>query len=105
MRTQRRTRMRFFATAYHEAGHALADYRLGFKLLEVSIVADTKSAGRTRSKLGLRLKSLAYETPSAKKLARCHEKMISLLAGREAQRLYSPHSIRSHMAQSDHESA
>lgn len=93
------------AVAYHEAGHAMADFRLGFKIKHVSVLPDVVSAGRTRSNLGLNLRSLAFDTPSAAALARCHEKVISLLAGREAQRRFRPQSVRSHMAENDRKSA
>ena|SRR2546429_5465947 len=95
---------RLVVTAYHEAGHALADHRLGFKIKWVTIVGNAEAAGRTHSNLGLKLKVLEYGYPSSATVARWHDKIVSILAGGEAQRRYSPHSIRSYMMQGDRES-
>ncbi|MGD0632561.1 MAG: hypothetical protein ABR987_24825 [Terracidiphilus sp.] len=89
------------ATAYHEAGHALADFLLGFKIKSVSIVADETSAGRVSSVLGLNPSILEYGNPSSKTIARWHDKALTMLAGEAAQSHFNPRSVRAHHAGRD----
>ena len=89
------------ATAYHEAGHALANDALGFKNRKVSIVSDAESTGRVEPEVNLRPASLTYGDSSPARLGRWHNRIIVFLAGREAQRKFNPRSIRSYMSRSD----
>lgn len=88
------------ATAYHEAGHALADYVFGFRIRRVSIVADDSSLGRvqnwrkslsSREFIECRSPIFCDRTVSSK-VARWHDEVVSLLAGGEAQRLVASNS-------------
>jgi hypothetical protein len=100
MRPKTKSRL---TVAYHEAGHALADYRLGFKIKQVSIVSDHESAGRVLGPIGLNIGRASRETPSSHVIARAHDKLIAFLAGAEAQRKFRPQSLRPYMTWSDEE--
>ena len=89
------------ATAYHEAGHAVADWRHGFKLKRATIVPKGDSAGSVSSTLRLHFRRLEYSNPSGATIGRYHERIVSLLAGRTAQRHFKPQSVRSWHASSD----
>ena len=78
---------RLFATAIHEAGHALADYRLNFRIKHVTIVPKDDCLGCASSALGLGFAKLEHETPDSKTVARWHDRVVCLFAGGEAQRL------------------
>jgi len=90
-------------TAYHEAGHAFADFRFGFKIKEVSIIPNDTSTGRAVSKTRLHFRSLEYSAPTGRRIGRLHELVVSLLAGEAAQRHFQPRSIRFHQARYDRE--
>ena len=92
------------ATAHHEAGHAVADSKFGFKIKQVTIVPSDEAVGSARTK-GLQLRWLEYEKPTRKRIGYCHDLIISLLAGAEAQRRFDPKSIRRHHAVGDYQSA
>ena len=83
MRTKSRkqTHTRLITTAHHEAGHAPADYRLGFKVKRVTIVPDGEVSGSVLTNLGLKPKVLEYGNPSSVTVARWHDKIVTLLAG------------------------
>ena len=89
------------ATAYHEAGHALADFRLGFKIKQVSVISDGTCAGFVSRRLGLKLSPLEFGCTTSKTVARWHDHILTLLAGEEAQRRFSAKSVRSHHAAQD----
>jgi hypothetical protein len=89
------------ATAYHEAGHAVAHHVLGFNIRAVTIVPSKDCAGKVSGKLGVKPRILEYGNPSRATVAKWHDKAITLLAGAEAQRRFKPHSIRRYMASSD----
>jgi hypothetical protein len=90
-------------TAYHEAGHAVADHLLGFNIKLVTIVPDEDCAGKVIGKHGVRHRILECGNPSRVTVAKWHDKIISLLAGGEAQRRFKPNSIRHYMLRSDHD--
>ena len=91
------------ATAYHEAGHAFADWHFNFRVKRASIVANQKgnSAGHVLTKTGLPFRSLEYTSPSGARIGRFHEHVVSLLAGQAAQQHYRRSSVRSYHAASD----
>jgi hypothetical protein len=88
--------------AYHEAGHAIAQWRLGFKIKEVTIVPKGDVAGSVSHKRSLRLYRLAWEIPTGKQLGRYHDMIITTLAGEEAQRRFSTRSVRRDRSASDY---
>jgi ATP-dependent Zn protease len=90
-----------WATAYHEAGHALADYRLGFKIKSVTIKKTKDSAGSVKVTFRLNPRALNFDDVSSAARAKWHDRIVSALAGREAQRRYKPQSIRLYMAEKD----
>jgi hypothetical protein len=69
------------ATAYHEAGHAFADWYHGFKVKSASIVPDEKTAGRVRTSCRLRLRKLEFTKPGPAELTRLHLRVVSFCAG------------------------
>jgi hypothetical protein len=89
------------AAAFHEAGHAFAAWKFQFRVKRMSIVPKGDCAGYVVSKSGLHLRSLEFTNPSGARIGRLHERIVSLLAGRAAQRRYCARSVRSHHAQSD----
>lgn len=89
------------AAAFHEAGHAFADWKFKFRVKRVSIVPKDDCAGYVVSKPALHLRSLEFTNPSGARIGRLHERIVSLLSGRAAQRRYCAGSVRSHHAQSD----
>ena len=91
------------ATAYHEAGHAFADWHFGFTVKRATIMPKGGTAGHVATTTRLHFRSLEYSNPSGARIGRLHERVVSLLAGHEAQRRYSPSSVRSYHARSDRE--
>jgi Peptidase family M41 len=89
------------ATAYHEAGHAFADWRFHYKIKKMTIVPKGDAAGYVASKTGLHIRSLEYSNPTGARIGRLHERIVSILAGHAAQRRYRPSSVRSYHARSD----
>ena len=87
---QNRLAKRLPATAIHEAGHALAVYRLNFHLKQVSIVPKDDYLGIARSVLGLSFARLEHESLDSKMVARWHDFVVYLFAGGEAERLLVP---------------
>jgi hypothetical protein len=92
-------------TAYHEAGHAVADHVLGFNIRSVTIAPSKGCAGKVSGKLGVKPRILEYGNPSRATVTKWHDKVVTLLAGAEAQRRFKPHSIRRYMARGDHNAA
>jgi hypothetical protein len=97
--------MNLQATAYHEAGHAVAKYVLRFDIKGVTIVPDKDSVGSVSGKLGLQLRVLADGFLSRATVAKWHDLVVTIMAGREAQRRFNPRSIRHYMASADREAA
>ncbi len=100
-RMGQQTRIRLLATAYHEAGHAVADWRHGFKVKRATVVPKNDALGSVSSVSRLHFRTLEYTNPSGARIGRYHEMIVSLLAGRAAQRRFKPQSIRSCQASSD----
>jgi hypothetical protein len=92
---------RLMVTAMHESGHALADYKFDFKIKHVTVIPGEGYAGLTRTLLGLNRNLLEHGAPSLSTVGKWHAKIVSLLAGREAQRQYRPQSLRSNQTRTD----
>ena len=107
-RYRRRQPPELSATAHHEAGHAFADWLLHFPIEQVTIVPSDEAMGTATSK-GRRvlrlLRRLEVDRPiTGKQIGNCHDLVVTLLAGEEAQRRFDPKSIRKHHAAGDHDS-
>ena len=96
------------ATAYHEAGHAVADLMLGNGLRRVTVVPDddagsagTCSAGEFSRKSD---HSPELDTGTRNRL-RMERRVIAVLAGEEAQRQFSPRSVRGRHGDEDRRAA
>ena len=61
------------SVAYHEAGHAVADWRHGFKVKSATIVPKDDSLGRVSAVTRLHLRSLPSSNPSGATIGRYHE--------------------------------
>ena len=88
---------RLWLTAYHEAGHAVAYFLLGFRIARVSVIADEGSLGHVRGYKKSRRTLDFIETVGAfpdraesAKIARWHDEVVCTLAGMEAVRLFMP---------------
>jgi len=92
------------ATAYHEAGHAVAAHVLKFPIRSVSIVQDLDTAGRMVYRSPLAGIRLDFDGSDRARL-RAESAIIVALAGPAAQRRYSPRSVRSWHASGDYELA
>jgi len=94
------------ATAYHEAGHAVADHHLRFKVRRISIRPSTGRAGYTQSSVKGLQPALENLSPwDFAGWSHLLKRLISLLAGQEAQRRYNPRSCRRHHPQADYAKA
>jgi hypothetical protein len=88
--------------AYHEGGHALAAFRLGFRLRSISIVSDGESFGRVRGYLKPTFfRKFDQEAPTRKDIAEAHDRIVALLAGGEAQRKFRQGSVRRNHVEHD----
>ncbi len=92
------------STAYHEAGHAVAQARFKLKIKRVSIVEDVDSLGVMRGRLATIL-SRAIHDNSGKMRLNVESDVIVCLAGMAAQSAFMPRSVRKHHARGDHEIA
>jgi ATP-dependent Zn protease len=100
-----RTGRQLSATAYHEAGHAFFDWKFHFKIKQVTIVPGDASLGTATTKY-FQFRRLEYGRPdNGKQIGRYHDRIVTLLAGEEAQRRFDPKSIRKHHAAGDNDSA
>ena len=89
------------ATAYHEAGHAVACFMYDIKLHSISIRPDEDSHGRVNHNNPLfRISDNAGDL-SASQRQRIERCVVIALAGNVAQRRFNPRSVRSHHAQND----
>lgn len=87
------------ATAYHEAGHVVANWKLGFKVRSVSIVPTEDSAGHV---LLVRRRHPEFDiTMMSTQMLDFHRRVVALFAGVEAQRYFNPRSARRYHAKSD----
>jgi ATP-dependent Zn protease len=93
------------AIAYHEAGHAFADWHFKFKVKKATIVPKDDAAGYVTSKTGLHFRSLEYTNPSGARIGHLHERIVSIMAGHAAQRRYRPSSVRSCHGSDDRQKA
>ena len=80
--------------AFHEAGHTVAQWNLGFKIKEVTIVPKGEVAGSVSHKRSLRFSQLASGTPTGRQRGYYYDLIVTTLAGEEAQRRFSPRSVR-----------
>jgi ATP-dependent Zn protease len=98
-----KTSKRDASTAYHEAGHAVAAWHLGFKVLDASIIRDDESLGHV---------AIEPEEPSTcDAIARgdrwdtsrfiAEKRAMILQAGDVAQRLYNSKPVRRGHSQDD----
>ena len=88
---------RLWLTAYHEAGHAVAYFLLGFRVARVSVIPDEGSLGHVRGYQKSRrtldfLESVGAfpDRAESAKTARWHDEVVCTLAGMEAVRLFMP---------------
>jgi ATP-dependent Zn protease len=87
------------SVAYHEAGHAVTSFILNSKIYRVSIEPQNGSAGNVWSER-LVNHSIEYDN-SCRNQCRVERKIMILLAGHEAQKMFRPSSIRRHHRASD----
>lgn len=79
-------------TAYHEAGHAVANYDLGLAIKEISIIPDDDSLGRVK---GSTFNDFNPEIDTDSRTRYRAEKMIiSNLSGYLAERMFAPKGSR-----------
>lgn len=90
-----KTKQHTVFVAYHKAGHAVASCQLGFGARKVTIVPTDTAEGSMSPKGYVQLHRLEWDTFTGARLGRFHDKIVVLLAGVEAQRRYSPRSVRS----------
>jgi hypothetical protein len=88
-------------TAYHEAGHAIANKVLGLKLRLVTIVPKGDYAGVVKGAIGINVERLRDDDFSVDEVSRWHNEIIVLLAGAEAQKKFRPRSMKPHMVAAD----
>src|SRR3989338_3914708 len=91
------------STAYHEAGHAVAQAHFRLTIKRVSIVPDDHSLGHMKGRKAT-TRSIEYED-SGKNQLRVERDVIVLLAGTAAQREFMPRSARRHHGHSDYKKA
>jgi hypothetical protein len=95
-----------WSRAYHEAGHALVAWRFGFfdKRKPTTIVADGKGAGGSTYHQRIVGRDIEWDL-SPRNISRAEKAIQIALAGKIAQKMYSPRSVRSYHARSDHQGA
>jgi hypothetical protein len=83
--------------AYHEAGHAVAKFLLGFRIKKISIIPDEENLGHVMGYKMSRTMHDFVETcgvfsdrRESAMVARWHEDIVCKLAGMEAVRLFMP---------------
>ena len=92
------------ATAFHEAGHAVAAWHAGLKIHRATIVPTPGKHGSVKHVSPLRGIHLDYDGSDRARL-RAEADIVVCLAGPAAQRRHSPRSWRSWHGASDHERA
>ena len=90
---------RLWLTAYHEAGHAVAKFLLGFRIKKISIIPDHEE-GNLGHVMGYKMSRSMHDFietcgafPDRREsamIARCHEDVVCTLAGMEAVPLFVP---------------
>jgi hypothetical protein len=99
-------RAREKATAYHEAGHAVACYCLGVKVKSATVVPDKDQGTHGHARHENMFRGLDPEIDlSGRVRLQMERKIIISLAGVAAQRRYSRQSWRSHHGRSDFRAA
>jgi hypothetical protein len=93
------------ATAYHEAGHAIAAWRLRLRVSKVTVEPDEDFSGMVAHSSPFRRShmeglELGEITPSIQR--RAENLMVISLAGPAAQRNFNPQSVRIYHSNSDH---
>ena len=99
-----RTARQLAATAHHEAGHAFSDWKFHFKIKQVTIVPGDGSLGTATTKYFQFRRLESGRLDDGKQIGRYHDRIVTLLAGEEAQRRFDPKSIRKHHAAGDYDS-
>jgi hypothetical protein len=92
------------ATAYHEAGHLAAAWRLGIKIRRATIIPTTDCTGEVEHDNPLRGIHLDVDGSDRARL-RAEKLIILALAGPEAQRRFNPRSWRAYHGAADHQQA
>ena len=92
------------ATAFHEAGHAVADFYLRHKIGKVTIIPEGDVKGRATNIGRDYLEGIDVELTPAKK-ERIFNKIIALATGHFAQKRFNARSVRTWQASSDNEKA
>jgi ATP-dependent Zn protease len=93
------------STAYHEAGHAVAAFHLGFRLRDCTIKPAGSSLGMTRRMGRLYLEGIEYRSMTPTLRDRIEREIIQGLAGPVAQRRFAPRSCRHYHASEDYKTA
>jgi hypothetical protein len=101
---KRRSPAALEATAFHEAGHAVAAWHAGLKIHGATIVPARDRPGHVTHANPLYGVHLDYDGPDEARL-RAEADIVVLLAGPAAQRRHNPRSWRSWHGTSDHERA
>jgi hypothetical protein len=92
------------ATAYHEAGHTVAAWRLGVKIRRASIIPTIGRHGVVEHESPLREIHLDIDNSDRARM-RTEKEIIICLAGPDAQRQFRPSSWRGWHGQSDYDTA
>jgi hypothetical protein len=92
------------ATAYHEAGHMVAAWRLGMKIRSATIVPDESYSGKVEHDNPLRGNNLEFDNSDRARI-RGENAVLICLAGPIAQRQFRPSSLRGYHGGFDHEKA
>ena len=92
------------ATAYHEAGHAVVAWRLGFKVRRVTITPGEDHDGFAEHDSPLRGIHLDIDNSDRARL-RAEKAIMICLAGTLAQRRFAPRSVRLWQGESDRDLA
>ena len=87
-----------------QGGHAFADWKFHFKIKQLTIVPGDGSLGTATTKY-FQFRQLEYgRLDDGKRIGRYHDRIVTLLAGEEAQRRFDPKSIRKHHGVGDNDS-
>jgi hypothetical protein len=92
-KSKAKSRNALMATAYHEAGHAVSAWYLGFEVRSVGAVPSGDALGTTRIINPLRGVDLEW-SESAEEQRLAENFALHCLAGPAAQQRYDPHSFR-----------
>ena len=95
---------RLKATAYHEAGHAIARWQFRFMVYRATIITTGDEAGSVTGENPLRGINLENDGSDRARI-RAEKAILISLAGPAAQRRYKPRSWRHHHGRADFECA